>query len=101
KGTYVLPFCWGSTTAAGRQHCCPLSSWTHTCVGSPRVWGVSGITVPHQPSWPRTAPEITDGIPTSPTERGGSRTPTRKKDNGQNNQGNEHQDPDDQALPAC
>ena len=41
--------------------------------------GAGGITVPRQPSWPRTTLELTDAISTSRIERRAFRTPTRKK----------------------
>ena len=96
-GHVDTPILLGITTAAGTRHCSPLSSCTRTCVGSLRVCGAGGITVPHQPSWPRTTPEFTDGIPISRIERGGFPTPTRKKDNGQNDEGNEHHATNDHA----
>src|SRR4029453_1808040 len=42
-----------------------------------------------------------DCMPTSRPECGGSRTPTGKKENGQDDEGNERHDPDDHALHAC
>src|SRR4029450_10111835 len=92
--------CWEITRAAGTRHCSPLSSRTHTCVESLRVCGAGGITVPHQPSWPRTMAGFTYGIPISRNECGGFPTPTRKKDNGQNDEGNEHHATNDHALRA-
>src|SRR5919197_1388667 len=73
---------------------------TRTCAGSLRVAGSGVSTVPHQPSWPRTTAECTDSIPPSCTKRGGSRTPTRKKDNREHNEGNEHHGTDDPTLHA-
>src|SRR5919199_6914688 len=101
KGTYTLPSCWGITAAAGTRYCSPLSNCTRTCVGSLCVGDAGGSTVPHQPSLPRTAAAFIDGMPTSHPERGGSRTPSGKKDYGQDDKGNEHHDPDDPPLHAC
>src|SRR5919108_1142796 len=101
KGTYTLPSCWGITAAAGTRYCSPLSNCTRTCVGSLCVGDAGGSTVPHQPSLPRTAAEFMDGMPTSHPERGGSRTPSGKKEYGQDDKGNEHHDPDDPPLHAC
>ena len=50
------------------------------------------ILAPHDP-------ELTDAISTSRIERRAFRTPTRKKDHGQQHESNEHHGPDEQALP--
>src|SRR4029434_4545847 len=72
-----------------------LSSCPRTCVGSLHIGDVGESTVPHEPSLPRTATECIDGMPTSRPIRGGSRTPSGKKEHGEYDEGNEHHDPDD------
>ena len=69
-------------------------------MGSLCVGDAGGSTVPHQPSLPRTAAEFMDGMPTSHPERGGSRTPSGKKENSEYDKGNEYHDPDDPTLHA-